>query len=218
MIISEWKGVKKMVTCKEYVEKRKAELKAEIATLKRKPKLCVIQIGDDPASEVYVRNKKKTCEELGIDFEHEHITNYEDMTDFDLVRIIMQKNATRNISGIILQLPIPEQFNTRRVLNYIYNAKDVDGLCKLTQFTPCTPKGIIDYLKYNGVDFAGKECVVIGRSDIVGKPLVNLLINEGATVTCCNSKTPDIRKYTQDADIIVSAIGKANYFDDSYFS
>ena len=207
-----------MVTCKEYVEMRKTELKEEIATFLYKPKLCVIQVGNDAASEVYVRNKKKTCEELGIEFEHEHITEYENMTDFDLVKIIMKKNSDRSISGLILQLPIPKQFDEKFVTDYIYNAKDVDGFSPITKFTPCTPKGIMDYLKYNGVDFAGKECVVIGRSDIVGKPLVKLLINEGATVTCCNSRTPDIRKHTLDADIIVSAIGKANYFDDSYFS
>lgn len=207
-----------MVTCKDYVEMKKNELKKEIETFERKPKLCVIQVGEDPASAVYVRNKKKTCDELGIEYEHAHITEYEHLDNYSLAKFIMKKNMDNTIDGIILQLPIPKQFDEKFLTECITNAKDVDGFSKLSKFTPCTPKGIMDYLTYNNVEFSGKECVVIGRSNIVGKPLVNMLINEGATVTCCNSKTPDIRKHTNNADIVISAIGKANYFDESYFS
>lgn len=207
-----------MITCKDYVELRKENLKNEIATFKRAPKLCVFQIGNDPASAVYVKNKQKTCEELGIEFEHVHITEYEDLTNYSIIYMLEEKNADRTVDGIIVQLPLPEQFNEKLITKYISDLKDVDGFGALSPFTPCTPKGIMDYLKYNGVEFSGKECVVIGRSEIVGKPLVNLLIDEGATVTCCNSKTRNIRKHILDADIVISAIGKPNYFDDSYFS
>ena len=131
--------------------------------------------------------------------------------------IIRTASNDDDISGIILQLPIPKKFDVQRLQKAIAPEKDVDGFLSESEFIPCTPKGIIDYLKYNNIDFLGKECVVIGRSEIVGRPLVNLLISEGATVISCNSKTPDIKKFTQNADIIISAIGKSNYFDESYF-
>lgn len=207
-----------MISCKEYVETRQEKLIDEIKKLNKVPKLCVFQIGSDPASEVYVRNKHKLCDMLGIDFEHIHITDYENLTNDDISKMILDKNLDKSVSGIIVQLPLPKQFDSKFITNCIYTHKDVDGFKDESLHTPCTPKGIMDYLKYNGVDFVGKECVVIGRSDIVGKPLVNLLINEGATVTCCNSKTKNIKKYTKSADIVISAIGKANFFDKSYFS
>lgn len=201
-----------MMTCKEYVEMRKALLKSEVATFTWKPKLCVIQVGDDPASKTYVNNKKKTCEELGIEFEHVHITEYENMNNYDLADVIMEKNIDHTVSGIIVQLPLPYQFDADYIAQFITCAKDVDGFGALSLFKPCTPKGIIDYLKHNGISFVGKECAVIGRSKIVGKPLVNMLIDEGATVTCCNSKTPDVFKFMFTADMVFSAIGKANYY------
>ena len=142
-----------MKTCREYVEIKKEELKKEIATFERAPKLCVIQVGEDPASAVYVRNKQKTCEELGIEFEHLHIADYESMRDFDIVDMILNKNADKTVDGIILQLPLPKQFNAKFISEYIYNAKDVDGFGRMTCFTPCTPKGIMDYLRYNEVTF-----------------------------------------------------------------
>lgn len=206
-----------MVTCKEYVELRKEALKQEISTFPRSPKLCVIQVGNDPASTVYVRNKQKTCEELGIEFEHLHITEYEDIDTNGLIPIILEKSIDESVDGVIVQLPLPKKFDVDFLTNFIFNSKDVDGFRLGSKFKPCTPKGIIDYLKYNEISFEGKECVVIGRSNIVGKPLVNMLIDEGATVTCCNSKTWDIRRYTYNADMVFSAIGKANYFDTTYF-
>ena len=207
-----------MINCKEYIELRQQNLKDEISKFDRAPKLCVIQVGADPASEVYVRNKRRLCEKLGIECEHEHIVDYERLTDEDLLQVIVNKNADRTIDGVIIQLPLPKQFNSKLFTNSIVSFKDVDGFGKASPFMPCTPKGIMDYLKYNGVDFVGKECAVIGRSDIVGKPLVNLLIEEGVTVTCCNSKTKDIARHTKNADIVISAIGRANFFDESYFS
>lgn len=207
-----------MVSCKEYVEIRQEKLKDEIGKLNRKPKLCVIRVGADLASEVYVINKQRLCEKLGIECEHIHIEDYEHLTNRDLMKVVCDKNFDDTVDGIIVQLPLPEQFDAKFITNFVHVEKDVDGFRKESSFTPCTPKGIMDYLKYNGVEFSGKECVVIGRSDIVGKPLVNLLIEEGATVTCCNSKTKDIRKHTKNADIVISAIGKANFFDKSYFS
>ena len=207
-----------MISCREFIEIRQEKLKEESSRFDRTPVLCVIQIGEDPASEVYVRNKLRLCEKLGIECKHVHITDYQNISDIDVIRMISAKNEDDTVDGIIVQLPLPEKFDTKLITDCITSSKDVDGFRKDSPFTPCTPKGIMDYLKYNEVEFPGKECVVIGRSDIVGKPLVNLLINEGATVTCCNSKTKNIRKHTRAADVVISAIGKANYFDENYFT
>lgn len=206
-----------MITCKEYVEMKKVLLKSEVSTFTWRPKLCVIQVGSDPASKTYVNNKKKTCEELGIEFEHLHITEYAHMSNYDLVEVIMEKNMDHTVSGIIVQLPLPNKFDADYITKFITSAKDVDGFGALSPFKPCTPKGIIDYLKHNGISFVGKECAVIGRSKIVGRPLVNMLIDEGATVTCCNSKTPDVLKFTFNADMVFSAIGRAKHYDENDF-
>ena len=137
---------------------------------------------------------------------------------FEEARIIMEKNKDKSVDGIIVQLPIPDKYDVRYIQKFIDKSKDVDGFRRDSLFTPCTPKGIIDYLTESGIEFAGKVCTVIGRSEIVGKPLVNLLIDRGATVVSCNSKTVDIRKYTKSADIVISAIGRAKYFDSTYFT
>jgi methylenetetrahydrofolate dehydrogenase (NADP+)/methenyltetrahydrofolate cyclohydrolase len=206
-----------LFTCKEYVKDRKEFLKSRVASCNRAPKLCVIQIGDDPASNSYIKGKRKDCEEVGITFDHVHISDYENFTERDLRDLIIMKNYDSTVDGIIVQLPIPDKYSVSMVQSYISKEKDVDGFKKASYFTPCTPKGIIDYLECNNIELAGKECTVIGRSEIVGKPLVNLLIERGATVTCCNSKTRDISRFTTCSDIIISAIGRANYFDSSYF-
>ena len=207
-----------MITCKEYVKIMKEELKNQIETLGIKPTLCVVQIGEDPASCSYINGKIKDSKELGVKCEHVHITDIDGMDNDSVEEIIKAAGNSEYVSGIILQLPIPDKFDVQRLQKAIAPEKDVDGFLVGSEYTPCTPKGIIDYLKYNNIDFVGKECVVIGRSEIVGRPLVNLLISEGATVINCNSKTQNIKKFTQNADIIISAIGKANYFDESYFS
>ena len=206
-----------MITCKEYVKNQKALLSNEIKSFKRKPKLCVIQISDNPASNSYVRGKERDCLEVGIEFEHIHIIDYKDFSQEDLLNLIEQKNNDSSVDGIIVQLPVPDKYNVDMICNTIIKEKDVDGFRKDSLFVPCTPKGVIDYLEYNDIKLTGKVCTVIGRSNIVGKPLVNLLIQKGATVISCNSKTKDIKNFTKQSDIVISAIGKANYFDESYF-
>lgn len=206
-----------MVSCKEYIEKQKSLLKEQVLSFDRRPKLCVIQIGDDTASNSYIRGKKRDCKEIGIECEHLHISDYENFSEADLVKLIEEKNNDNAADGIIVQLPIPKKYDVKVIQKVIAKEKDVDGFKRDSDFTPCTPKGIIDYLKYNEISLLGKVCTVIGRSEIVGKPLVNLLINEGATVISCNSKTPDVKKFTKESDIVISAIGRANYFDETYF-
>lgn len=207
-----------MVSCKVYTQLRKEELKKRVSTFKRKPKLCVIQIGNDLASNAYVKGKERDANEVGIEFEHVHIVDYENFSKLDLARLVEQKNQDRRIDGIIVQLPIPDKYNVEIIQQCVSKKKDVDGFRKDSMFTSCTPKGIMNYLEYNNINLTGKVCTVIGRSNIVGKPLVNLLIDEGATVISCNSKTKDIMKYTKQSDVVISAIGKANYFDENYFS
>ena len=206
-----------LISCKEYVQIKKEELKNKISALHKKPTLCVVQIGLDQASQSYVKGKKKDCEEVGITFLHHHIENYEDVTEEDLIDVVKGLNATKEIDGIIIQLPIPEKYNVETLQKYISPWKDVDGFRIDSEFDPCTPKGIIDWLSHNDYQFSGKDVVVVGRSKIVGKPLVNMLIDKGATVTCCNSKTDYLPHYTRYADLVVSAIGKPKYFNDFDF-
>ena len=136
----------------------------------------------------------------------------------DIVPIILEESTDSHVDGVILQLPIPENFNLKSLQKSIYFDKDVDGFREGSNFTPCTPKGIMDWLDYNNYDLEGKNVTVIGRSNIVGRPLVNLLIDKGATVTCCNSKTRDLKQHTCNADVVISAVGKAKFLDSSYFT
>ena len=207
-----------MVDILDYFERRKEELKEEVAKLYRKPKLVVFQIGDDRASSIYVKNKEKLCYEIGLDFEHVHIEEHKEIERNYTLLEILEKSMDSSVDGVILQLPIPEKYNLDRLQKAIYLDKDVDGFRIGSEFTPCTPKGILDWLDYNNYGLEGKNVTVIGRSKIVGKPLVNLLIDRGATVTCCNSKTKDLRKHTCNADIVISAVGKAKFLDSSYFT
>lgn len=207
-----------MISCKEYVEIQKQQLKEKVSTFKRKPRLCVVQIGNDPASSVYVRNKQKVCKEIGIDFEHIHIEDYENLSQLELeVKLELLNVSVPKNDGIILQLPIPDKYDVERLQKKIYPSKDVDGFRVDSCFKPCTPKGIMEWLKYNDYDFIGKNVIVLGRSKIVGKPLVNMLIDEGATVTCCNSKS-NVYLYTTNSDLVISAIGKHKYFNAKHFS
>lgn len=205
-----------MISCKEYVEIRKAELKEEIQKFHYEPKLCVIQVGDNPASNSYIKGKKKDCEEVGIEFSHVKLD--EKITQRELeAHVKLQVSLICN-SGIIVQLPLPKHIDADRIVSLIPAEKDVDGFRIDSHFKPCTPKGIVDWLEYNNYDFVGKDVVVMGRSNIVGKPLVNMLIDKGATVTCCNSKTVNSDHYTTYADLVISAVGKPKEFDFSYFS
>lgn len=201
-----------MVTCKDYAQFVKNKLKTKIKGMEKKPVLAIIQVGDNQASNSYVKGKIKDCEEVGI----RCIVSKLDKAIEEHELLYHIELTTCVADGIIVQLPLPKHINVEHVKNAIPKEKDVDGFRQDSKFDCCTPKGIIDWLYFNGYDVCGKNVVVLGRSEIVGKPLVNMLIDRGATVTCCNSHT-DYGYETQitnnDADVIVSAIGKAKFLD-----
>ena len=197
----------------------KAEIAAEVKAMTAagvRPGLAVVLVGNDPASEIYVRGKVKSCEDLGI--YSEKITPPDTITTEALLTLIADLNARDEIDGILVQLPLPAQVDAKRVLMAVDPRKDVDGFHPVnvgllsTQrpgLVPCTPAGIIEILKRSNIPIAGQEAVVVGRSDIVGKPVAMLLINNNATVTVCHSKTRDLAGVCRRADILVAAIGKA---------
>ncbi|MCD8090473.1 MAG: bifunctional methylenetetrahydrofolate dehydrogenase/methenyltetrahydrofolate cyclohydrolase FolD [Clostridiales bacterium] len=204
----------------------KDEVKAEVSALKEKGidvTLAVIQVGEDPASTVYVGNKKKACAYTGIVSRAYNLP--EDVSEEELLSLIRKLNDDSDVNGILVQLPLPKHISESRVIETISPKKDVDGfhiqsagalLTGEKGFLPCTPAGIIELIKRTGVDITGKECVVIGRSNIVGKPMAVLLLRENGTVTICHSKTKDLRSVTKRADILVAAIGKPKFIDASY--
>lgn len=176
--------------------------------------LAVIQIGENEASNIYIKQKKKISEEIGINFLHIKFNNDENINS--IKSKIMELNSDKNVSGIIIQLPIPNNFLKEGILNLIDAEKDVDGLTSNNKikllnnedcFVPCTPLAVIELLKYYNISLEGKNVVIVGRSSLVSKPLFNLLINMNATVTMCHSKTNNLSLYTKSADIIVSATG-----------
>ena len=196
-------------------------LAQEVALLKEQgifPKLAVILVGNDPASAVYVRNKEKACLETGI--EPQQITLPEETTENELLTLIERLNEDDSVHGILVQLPLPRHISEEKVIDSIDPSKDVDAFThesvgrivegKYT-FLPCTPAGIMRLLEHYEVDISGKECVVIGRSNIVGKPMALLLLNASGTVTVCHSKTRNLSEVTSRADIIVVAVGRANF-------
>lgn len=203
--------------CKEYSTIRKQEIKDFIANSGMEPKLVIIQIDSDPASNSYIKGKEKDCKEVGIKSVTIHIES-EYYTQDTLCSLIKDINNNKNVHGIIIQLPIPDKYDIEELQSYISSEKDVDGFRKDSKHHPCTPKGIIKWMEYNDVDLVDTDIVVIGRSKIVGKPLVNMLIDKGANVTCLHSKTTHIQQYTQEAGIIISAVGKPEIFDKEYFS
>lgn len=195
--------------------KVKAEVREQAEKLTRRPGLAVILVGDNPASRVYVNSKRKDCEECG--FYSEEYALLASTPQEDLLDLIEVLNHRTDIDGILVQLPLPEGFDEERVLLAIDPAKDVDcfhpyNVGKLTigepVFQPCTPGGIMEMLKEYGIDPAGKRCVVLGRSNIVGKPMALLLLHANGTVVMCHSKTTDMKKLAASADILVSAVGK----------
>ena len=206
-----------LISCKDYVENKKVELKDCVSKLPFKPCLAVVQVDSVAASNTYVKSKKKDAMELGISFVHVPIDS-ENCTQEEFESILNGLNNLNTVNGIIIQLPIPDKYDLKKLQRCISSEKDVDGFRVDSCFKPCTPKGIMDWLKFNNYKFSGKNAVVIGRSNIVGKPLVNMLIEEGATVTCCNSKTKDLWVYTKRADLVASAIGSPKFFDAYYFS
>ncbi|WP_195515583.1 bifunctional 5,10-methylenetetrahydrofolate dehydrogenase/5,10-methenyltetrahydrofolate cyclohydrolase [Paraclostridium bifermentans] len=213
-----------IINCKAIRDKYIEEIKQKDLT---GCTVAFIQVGDNPASNTYVRNKKKLCEEVGIEVEHYHLS--ENTTEEQLLATIDMLNRCSVITGILVQLPLPSHIDENKVINAIDPNKDIDGFSdyhkgKLLNgdkdaILPCTPKGIMTILKEEGIDLKGKNVVVVGRSNIVGKPLTAAMINDSATVTCCNSKTD--REFLTDlifsSDIFISAIGKANYFNEKFF-
>ena len=194
------------------------ELKEKVKLLDRKLGLAVIQIGEDPASSVYVRNKNKMAEDLNYNFKHIHLD--EKVSEEEVLKEIDKLNKDNNIDGILVQMPIPKHLNAKKIQNKIDPLKDVDGLTDINMgklshnidsLIPCTPMGIISLLKYYNIPIEGKNVVIVGRSDLVGRPLASLMINNNATVTLCHSKTDNLKKYTKMADILVVAIGKPNF-------
>ncbi|MBI3598005.1 MAG: bifunctional methylenetetrahydrofolate dehydrogenase/methenyltetrahydrofolate cyclohydrolase FolD [Nitrospirae bacterium] len=196
----------------------RADIQQEIARLKIRPGLAAILVGENPASKIYVRNKRKACEEAGI-YSMEHSLP-EETSEADLLSLIRKLNDNPAIHGILVQLPLPKSLNERKILDAVAPQKDIDGfhymnVGKLTAnesgFYPCTPLGVIALLKATDVKIAGLHAVVVGRSNIVGKPTALLLLHENATVTLCHSKTQDLPQICQQADILVAAIGKARF-------
>ena len=203
------------ISCKEYAANLKEELKDLCEKASRKPCLAVIQIGDNKASNSYVNGKRKDCEYIGIKFNHVHITDYENLDESDLCKIIRELDNSKEVDGIIIQLPIPDKYNVKTLQQFISPEKDVDGFRRDSLHNPCTPQGIIDWLGINEIELRSELVTVLGRSEIVGKPLVNMLIDKGATVINCNSKTlkGDMKKFMKMSDIVISAIGKPKKFD-----
>ena len=211
----------KIIDGKAISAKTKEELRLEVLGLKEKGisvGLAVIIVGDDPASRVYVNNKKKACELLGIYSEEYALpadTNME-----NLLGLIEELNGRSDISGILCQLPLPRHLDEKAVINAISPEKDVDAFHPVNvgkimigdfDFLPCTPAGVMRLLDEEGIDPEGKNCVVIGRSNIVGKPMSMLLLHRNATVTICHSKTKNLSEITKQADILVAAVGRANF-------
>lgn len=206
---------------KELSKKIREQIKEEVKKLNRKginPKLAVIMVGQDPASKIYIKNKSKACSEVGIKYE-EFILN-ENIKMDELLKLIKKLNSRKDIHGILLQSPIPKKLDINKAFEEIDIAKDVDGFNpintgKLLQnkesFIPCTPYGIIKLLEEYKIKLEGANVVILGRSNIVGKPLASCLLNKNATVTICHSKTKNIEEISSKADILISAIGKPKY-------
>ena len=200
-----------------------AEIKEEVAAQVKqltaqgiRPGLAAVLAGNDPASEIYVRNKVRACEQLGI--YSDKITSPDTVSTEEMLRLVSDLNQREEIDGILVQLPLPPQVDSKRVLLAVSPEKDVDGFHPVnvgnlsTQrpgLTPCTPSGVIEILKRSNIDISGRDAVVLGRSDIVGKPVAMMLINHNATVMVCHSRTVDLAAHTRQADILVAAIGKA---------
>lgn len=194
------------------------EIKREVELLDKKPGLAVILVGEDPASKVYVNNKEKMCKKLGINSFMHKLS--EDTSESELIELIEKLNNDNDVNGILLQHPVPSQINEMNAFCAISPDKDVDGFNIVNRgrlavgedaFVACTPLGIVYMIKHEGIDITGKHCVIIGRSNIVGKPLYELMLKENATVTVCHSKTKGLKEICKTADILVVAIGKPKF-------
>ena len=194
------------------------ELKEEVSKLEIKPSLVVIQVGDNDASNVYIKQKAKMADYVGYDYKHIKLS--EDITTEEVVKIIDELNNDKKINGVMVQMPLPNHIDTEIVQNAVIPSKDVDGLSDFNAgllfhnkdaLYSCTPYGVMELLKRYKIQVEGRHVVVVGRSNLVGKPMSMMLTNAGATVTLCHSKTVDLSKYTKDADILISCVGKANF-------
>lgn len=204
----------------------KEELKEKVAELKKNgtvPCLAVVQVGKDPASSVYVNNKKKACAFVGMESLSYELE--ETVTEEELLALVQELNENEKVNGILVQLPLPDHICEEAVIQAISPEKDVDGfhpesvgnMCIGRKcFLPCTPAGVIELLKRSGIEIEGKECVVVGRSNIVGKPMALLLLRENGTVTITHSKTKELKEITRRADILVAAIGKPKFITAEY--
>lgn len=216
----------RLIDGKKISQEIKDEVKEQVARLKEEGVhvcLAVIQVGDNPASTVYVGNKKKACAYVGIESKAFELP--EETSEEELLELVQKLNDTEEVNGILVQLPLPGHIDEDKVIQAISPDKDVDGFhpqsvgrLSIGQpgFVSCTPAGIIELLKRSDIAIDGKECVIIGRSNIVGKPMGMLLLRENGTVTVCHSHTPDLKAVTRRADILVVAIGKAKFVDASY--
>lgn len=212
----------KIIDGKKLKEEIIEELKKEVKHFMIKPCLAVIQIGDDPASNTYIKAKSKACDEIGIYFKHIKFT--EETKEIEVINKIIELNNDEYVHGILLQLPLPDGFNADKLINYIARNKDVDGLTdinlgKLYNNKPCliscTPQGIMQLLEHENIDLEGKNVTIVGRSNLVGKPLIGLMLNKNATVTVCHSKTENLSKHTKNADVLVVAVGKKEFIKEN---
>ena len=206
---------------KNLAKKIRQELKEECNELKKNninPKLAVIMVGDDPASKVYVRNKSRACNEIGIDYE-EFILK-EETTQEELIKLIKKLNDDNNINGILLQSPIPKHLNINEAFKAITYKKDVDGFTPSSvgklcigedTFISCTPYGVMKMFEEYNIELTGKDVVILGRSNIVGKPLIQCCLQKNATVTVCHSRTKNLEEHTKRADVVISAIGQSKF-------
>lgn len=213
--------MEKIIDGRQISQQIKDELKEKVNAYKKQGveiTLAVVKVGNDPASAVYVRNKEKACEYVGIT--SRTLALPEETTEEELLDTVKQLNEDYTVNGILVQLPLPKHIDESKILLAIDSHKDVDGFHPVNvgkmvigedTFLPCTPAGIIEMLKRSNIEISGKECVVIGRSNIVGKPMSMLMLKENATVTITHSRTKDLRKVTKRADILIAAIGKAKY-------
>ncbi|MGD9678024.1 MAG: bifunctional 5,10-methylenetetrahydrofolate dehydrogenase/5,10-methenyltetrahydrofolate cyclohydrolase [Vulcanibacillus sp.] len=218
----------KIISGQEVSNSIKEKLKLEVLELSKEgvvPKLTVILVGNDPASQSYVKGKEKTSAEIGII--SEIIRMEESTTQEKLLSEIDRLNNDNSVNGLLVQLPLPKHIDEKAVINAINPVKDVDGFHPVTvgrmmigddSYLPCTPYGIIELIKYTGTDIKGKHAVIVGRSNIVGKPVSILLLREDATVTICHSKTKNIKEITKQADILIAAVGKPKMITKEYLS
>lgn len=200
------------IDVKSIVEKYKNTLKQFISLNKLNPTLAIIQVGDNPASNAYIKGKEKDAEELGI---NTILLKFDEkVSSKEIVDTIKRLNKDEEVNGIIVQLPLPKYLDEEAITNSIAPEKDVDGFTRDTDFTPCTPLGILELLLELGITLEGKNAVVIGRSKIVGKPMADLLLKQDMTVTICHSKTPreQLRHYCNNADVIICVVGGKNFF------